>query len=247
MSRRVTYLVGAGGTQASISAVGSPRRILMDDLVIPLAEEARALVQKNHKYRPLQGVVNDIAQDADFEHVITFLDDSPSALHREFAGRLRRIFETVLIRQLRTIAQELGPDRLALYVALLDMHNVPGLQQLRSRAIVLSTIMLAYDEGIESEGQAHTLGQFMAELVECVTWQMQKGLEVDREYRYLVAFQRHLRQASVEKLAVSARAEALKTAYGFWQEHGAMPGDAEYKARTGRDAKAERRGAGKGG
>ena len=100
---------------------------------------------------------------------------------------------------------------------------------LRSRATVLSTILLAYEERIESRDEAQSLGEFVAEFVRCLTWQIRKGLDLDREYDYLVAFQRHLTQASVEKPAVSARAATFRKSYRHWLENDRrLPGDAEY-------------------
>ena len=117
----------------------------MGDLAVPLAEEARKLVTPDSRYAPLQNVVNEIAvQNVDFEHVITFLDDSPSSLHREFADELRRIFEDILTDRLATIETKLGPDRRTLYLALLDMHNVPTLNE-RLQGI----LTLNYDNFIE--------------------------------------------------------------------------------------------------
>lgn len=143
--RRVAYLVGAGGSQASIDAVGSTWNILMSGLALPLAQAARALVTSNSRYTPLQTLVNEIAiRNVDFEHVITFLDDSPSALHRQFAARLRRIFETLLTKRLTHIKRTLGPDRSALYLALLDLHNVVQLNE-RLQGI----LTLNYDDFIE--------------------------------------------------------------------------------------------------
>ena len=69
----------------------------------------------------------------------------------------------------------------------------------------------------------------MSDFVNCLRWQISKGLDVDTEYRYLVEFQRHLTQASVEKPAVTKRAEVLKEGYEFWRRTGKLRGDAEYE------------------
>ena len=122
-----------------------------------------------------------------------------------------------------------------------EMESFPPL---RSRAIVLSTILLAYDEDVKSPETARSLGGFIGEFVRCLTWQIRKGLDIDRtQYAYLLEFQRHLTQASVEKPAVTARAALLKDAYRHWREHdGDLPGDAEYKkAYPGKDPKALRK------
>ena len=147
--RTVVYLIGAGGSHASIRAVGSSRGILMRHLTIPLATAARALVTSDDQYAPLANVVNEIIDDADFEHLITFFGESPSALDRHFANELRRIFETVLVEQLSHIEHELGPERLALYSALLDMYNVAGINE-RLQGI----LTLNYDDYIEDAAAA---------------------------------------------------------------------------------------------
>ena len=102
--------------------------------------------------------------------------------------------------------------------------------ELRSRAIVLSAFLLAYELGVDSEQGAHELARFMSEFVRCLRWQISKGLDVDFEYRYLVEFQRHLSQASVEKPAVKHRANVLRAAYDSWIEEEKLPGDDEFRA-----------------
>jgi len=59
-----------------------------------------------------------------------------------------------------------------------------------------------------------------------------RGVSADLEYRYLLDFQKHVTQASVEKPAVSARAETLERLNEMWQAEGAFPGDKEYFKRT---------------
>ena len=113
--------------------------------------------------------------------------------------------------------------------------------QLRSRAIVLSVVLLAYREQLGSAQDARELAQFLGDFVRCLTWQVQKGLDADSEYRYLLEFQRHLRQASVEKPAVTKRAAMLKDTYEYWRENDQeLRGDLEYRERTGEDPKAAR-------
>ena len=107
---------------------------------------------------------------------------------------------------------------------------------LRSRAIVLSVILLAYELRIASEAEAHSVSEFVSEFVRSLQWQISKGLDIDPEYHYLVEFQRHLTQASVEKPAVRRRAEMLENAYSCWKNTGELPGDEEYKkAHPGED------------
>ena len=114
--------------------------------------------------------------------------------------------------------------------------QLDGFPALRSRAIVLSAILLAYELRIGSEDEAHSVAEFVSEFVGCLRWQISKGLDIDPEYRYLVEFQRHLTQASVEKPAVRRRAEMLENAYNCWKDTRKLPGDEEYaEAHGGED------------
>ena len=149
--RKVVYLVGAGASHGCIKAFGSARGILMKDLAETLATEVHDLVNtRKRKYRELTDLVNDVIDDkSDFEHLITFLEDCPSAIHRQFADDLRRIFEKVLRDQLDAVAAELRHDRFGLYAALLDMYNVPNCPE-RLHAILTTN----YDEYIEDAAVA---------------------------------------------------------------------------------------------
>ena len=108
-----------------------------------------------------------------------------------------------------------------------------SLPVLRSRAIVLSLVLLAYEEAVSTPDEAEQLARFATQFVGRLRWQVSelaRGRGVDESYRYLLDFQKHLTQASVEKPAVKARAECLETAYDEWQNtNGELPGDREYR------------------
>ena len=80
----------------------------------------------------------------------------------------------------------------------------------------------------------------MAEFINGFTcrlqWQVRKGLDVDLEYRYLMDFQRHLTQASVEKPAVEARNALLSEQLRQFRETSRYRGDEEFQERTGLEA-----------
>ena len=117
----------------------------MADLATELVEAVRNLVLNDPDFGPLRGVVNEVVDEsADFEHLITFFDESPAASHRRFAEELRRIFEEVLRSKLVAIESELGKARVSLYSALLDMHNVEGLNEALNGILTLN-----YDDYIE--------------------------------------------------------------------------------------------------
>ena len=103
---------------------------------------------------------------------------------------------------------------------------------IRSRALLVSIVLLAYLRGIDTEDDAIVLGKFTEEFSNRLKWQIGKGLDVDQEYRYLVDFYRHVTQASVEKPAVKARAEVLEEEFDRWKNMGLLKGDKEYKENT---------------
>ena len=142
---KVAYLIGAGGSHACVKTLGSPSGILMSDLATDLVASIKRLVETDDQYRPLLPVVNDIVgEDADFEHLITFFDESPSYAHRAFADRMRKVFEDVLNARLQEIEAEYGSDRMSLYAALFDMYNVTGINESLHGILTLN-----YDDYIE--------------------------------------------------------------------------------------------------
>jgi hypothetical protein len=100
----------------------------MKDLNSDLSNKIHDLVTSpNKNYASLQRLVNDVVTaDTDYEHLITFLADSPSEIHRRFARDLRTAFENVLRDRLSLVRNELGDGRFFLYATLLDMYNVDG-------------------------------------------------------------------------------------------------------------------------
>ena len=86
-----------------------------------------------------------VNESTDFEHLISFLDDSPSVLHRAFAEDLRNAFEKVLRERLCQIAKD-GDGRTSdLYSAMIDLHNIDG-----SPEIMQALMTTNYDCYIES-------------------------------------------------------------------------------------------------
>ena len=101
-----------------------------------------------HKYDDhdaLKALVNDaLDDDTDYEHLITFLDQSPSALHRCFATDARNIFEEVLTRRLKQVQAEQGETPDELYFGLLDFHSVVGVPE-----VLQGFLTLNYDQYLE--------------------------------------------------------------------------------------------------
>ena len=146
IKKRVVYLLGAGASHACVDYAGGGTGILMRDLNPKLSAEVSKLVRsKNRQYQALHDLTNDVIdEDTDFEHVITFLDESPSKVHRQFAEDLRKIFQKVLFQELTKIKKDLGKARFLLYSALLDMYQIEDCPE--SLHAILS---LNYDEYIE--------------------------------------------------------------------------------------------------
>lgn len=101
-------------------------------------------------------------------------------------------------------------------------------RSLRSRALVVSIVLLAYERDITTADDAQRLATFIDDFVCRLQWQIRRGLDVDPPYRYLVEFQRHLAQASVERQAVEARATLLAEQYHLWSNTAFLRGDEEY-------------------
>ena len=141
------YLVGAGASHACADAGGSPHGILMRHLSQDLNDKVRDLYEQKYKGQDsLNNIVNTVIidDDTDIEHVITFLDESASALHRQFANDLRKAFENVLRERLEKIEDELSGAPTGLYSALLDMYQVDGCPDELGGILTLN-----YDEYIE--------------------------------------------------------------------------------------------------
>lgn len=109
------------------------------------------------------------------------------------------------------------------------------LSVLRNRAITVSVVLLALEEGVKSKKAAARFAEFINGFVCRLRWQIGKDVDLDEEYRHLLEFQRHLTQASVEKYAVRGRAELLKMEFDHWEKSGAYRGDAAYRKRTKKD------------
>ena len=144
--KKVVYLIGAGASHGSVKYAKSARGILMKDLAPTLANKVHELIQSEaEKYDSLGTLANEvIVEDVDVEHVITFLDESPSFIHRQFADELRLTFQTILRSQLDTIKEEIGDNRFSLYAALLDMYQVVNCPEELHAILTIN-----YDEYIE--------------------------------------------------------------------------------------------------
>ena len=94
---------------------------------------------------------------------------------------------------------------------------------LRNRAMIVSTVLLANRHGADEKAQAaREVIEFVTEFNAQLKQQVARGLEYDPQFRYLIEFQRHVTQASVEKPAVSERARVLEEGLEHWVRFGAL-------------------------
>ena len=103
-----------------------------------------------------------------------------------------------------------------------ELHVLPVL---RSRSIVLSLVLLAYEQGIKDENDAHEIAEFASAFVGRLKEQVGRGLDAQVQYRYLIDFQRRLTQASGEKYSVRERAEELESSFRYWRQMGRLKGE----------------------
>ncbi len=147
MADRVVYLFGAGATQACIKAQKSSHSLLMRDLSLEIAEELKRQVKDKYKeHSSIEYLINDVIDETtDFEHILTFLDDSVSKPHRDFAQDLRNTFEVVLRAKLAQIQVDTGELKDDLYLALLELHELANGSEELSGILTLN-----YDDYVES-------------------------------------------------------------------------------------------------
>ena len=118
----------------------------MNDLTPELAEgfKCAAAIDFTNDSSIMNLVNTVVTEETDFEHIITFLEATPSSKHQKLARRMKEIFEDVLRNRLDLIEKELHDDRVALYRILLDMYNINGFKETLSGIITTN-----YDEFIE--------------------------------------------------------------------------------------------------
>ena len=114
---------------------------------------------------------------------------------------------------------------------LLDRLNLAFGQHipLRNRAITVSTVLLAWELGLDTQQDAEDVALFVDEFVRTLNWQVKQGLSMDPAYHYLADFQRNITQASAESSSVAARARTLQEEFDRWRHSTEFRGDAEWK------------------
>ncbi len=110
----------------------------------------------------------------------------------------------------------------------------------QNRAMAVSTVLLAWESKISDGARAKKLAEFVDALQCRLKWQVGLGLDASRHYQYLVDLQRQVTQASVEKPAVTRRAEVMNREFARWEESAELLGDVEWSGEhDGLDPNAE--------
>lgn len=145
--RRVVYLLGAGATQGAADFAGSSEKLVMPGLIDVLLERMREVyVDQFHDHPSVSHLVNDVVDaDTDFEHLLTFLEDTPSLVYQDLARRLKTVFSAVLRSALDKVCTEVGDKHSELYAVLVDMHQVES-----SRESLHGFLTLNYDLFLEN-------------------------------------------------------------------------------------------------
>ena len=108
-----------------------------------------------------------------------------------------------------------------------NLHNpFQELGPLTNRAMIVSTVLLANAHNVQEDLDIGCqVAAFVSNFTTRLKEQLAKRLVYDVQYRYLIEFQRHVTQASVEKPAVAERARVLEEGFDHWVESGAIIGD----------------------
>ena len=111
---------------------------------------------------------------------------------------------------------------------------------LRNRAITVSAVLVAWDKKVfEDDASASSYVEFLRAFLNRLRWQLKRRADItvgmDREYHYLIEFQRHVTQAAVEKSAVEERHKTMTEEYLRWLSTGRIRGDEDFKDRVEAD------------
>ncbi len=122
--KKIVYLFGAGATQGEVSLRNNAVRITMDDIREGIRKKASG-DNKINKVCPR--LINELSiQQLDIEHLITLYEASSSNNHTKIAKYLKESFKTEIQEKLALLGKDFEP---ILYPALLDMHNIDGLNE----------------------------------------------------------------------------------------------------------------------
>jgi hypothetical protein len=132
-SKQVVYLFGAGATQAEISLVDDTIHILTDDIREGIRNEVSGDVSLKNENPAL---INELSnENLDVEHLITLYESSGNNKHSQIARCLRKLFREQIQEKLKKLGSGSFPK---LYPALIDMHEISGLNEKIAGIITLN-------------------------------------------------------------------------------------------------------------
>jgi hypothetical protein len=111
----------------------------MKGLSPELVARARKWTSKKSALAAIDELLSEVGtDDLDFEHLITFLANTPSAVHRELARQLRVIFVEVLRAEMRRVEKDLSGPPSFMYSVLFDMYCIPQYHETLTGVLTLN-------------------------------------------------------------------------------------------------------------
>lgn len=129
-------------------------------------------------------------------------------------------------------------DRVEEILDLLD-DTLENQSILGNRALTVSAVLMAWKLNIDNNDEASDLAAFLEEFLCRLDWQLDKRLNFDDEYQYLVNFNRDVTQASVERYAVERRTDRMMDYYEHWTDTGQIRGDEDYEGNPAEECREE--------
>lgn len=146
MAIKVAYLFGAGATQGELDRYDGVTRILMEDIAYDISKKIH-----NDNIELLFPVSNALSGDkVDVEHLITLYEASGTLKGNEIARKLKELFREQIQRKINNLSTSFVP---ALLSALIDMHNISGLNE-----DLVVALTINYEDFIERAMQHITGG-----------------------------------------------------------------------------------------
>ncbi len=136
--KKITYILGAGASQAEVSMKNPAIRILMGNI-----KDAIHLRIQKEDTAALREVANELAgEKVDVEHLISLYESSGSHIHLGVARKLRQFFREEIQNKIKLLGDDFSPT---LLTSLLDMHSLGDLPE-----TLLGILTLNYDGFIET-------------------------------------------------------------------------------------------------
>ncbi len=142
--KRVVYLFGTGATQAEIDLAHDGVGILMSHVRDGILGRISTNPGLRKRY---PGLVNELSSPSiDVEHLITLYESSGTTKHAKIARLLKKEFREEIQGQLGKLGGDFSPK---LYPALIDMHEVEGLEE-----TITGILTLNYEDLLDRGAQS---------------------------------------------------------------------------------------------